>query len=286
LICTLSCCYDGRRNTEKEKGLRRRKRIIGNFFSGPLFQPAWEALHKLSLHRMNYGRGATVEGGGERWVLRYLKEIFRNKEHLVVFDVGANIGQYTTELLQCFGSKADIFCFEPNTATFNLLTQNMAGKSNVRCYNFGLSDKDHEAVLYSNGETSGMASLYDRHLGHAGITMAPTTTVSLTTLDGFCRRDGIDQIDFMKIDVEGHELSVFRGASEIVKSITFIQFEFGDCNVDSRTYFRDLFEMLNPNYDIYRVLHHGLKKIRRYNESLEIFKVTNYFAVLRNGTEP
>lgn len=275
----------GQRNAEeeKEKGLRRYKRIIGNFFSGPLFQPAWESLHKLSLHRMNYGRGATIEGGGERWVLRHLKEIFRDSAHLVVFDVGANTGQYTTELLQSFGNKANIFCFEPNTATFNLLTQKMVGKSNVHCYNLGLSDKDHEAVLYSNGETSGMASLYDRHLSHADITMMPTSSVSLTTLGGFCRRLGIDQIDFMKIDVEGHELNVLRGASDMSKPISFIQFEFGDCNIDSRTYFRDLFEMLSPNYDIFRILHHGLRKIGEYNESLEVFKVTNYFAALRNG---
>jgi FkbM family methyltransferase len=265
----------------RNEGLRRRKRIIGNLLSGPVFQPVWESLHKLSLHRMNYGRGATVEGGGEKWILRHLQEIFKDKEHLVIFDVGANSGQYTTELLKSFGNKADIFCFEPNTETFNLLVQNMAGNKNVHCFNVGLSDTDHEALMYSNGATSGMASLYDRHLSHSGITMAPISTVSLTTLAGFCQHAGIDQIDFLKIDVEGHELSVLKGASGIAKPISFIQFEFGDCGIDSRTFFRDLFETLNPDYKVYRILHHGMRKIHRYNESLEIFKVTNYFAVLR-----
>jgi FkbM family methyltransferase len=261
-------------------------RALGNLFSGPSFQPMWKRLHKLSLHRMNYGRGATVAGSGEEWVLGYLKRANRHRTPFVVFDVGANTGRYTEMALSSLGKHTKVYCFEPNEATFSVLKSNHGTNESVRCYNIGLSDKEESLVLYSNGETSGMASLYLRHLDHAHIIMKPISRVSLTTLDLFCKREKVERIDFLKMDVEGHELKVLKGAAEMISSggIASMQFEFGDCNVDSRTFFRDFFEFLTPHYKVFRILHQGLWPIDNYDEAYEIFKVTNYFAI-RRGTD-
>ena len=256
-------------------------RALSNLVSGPLFQPMWKKLHKLSLHRMNYGRGATARGSGEEWVLAYVRQNNGRAKPLVVFDVGAYTGEYAGEVLAVFGDQAQVFCFEPNEATFSLLKSTHGNKENVRLYNFGLSDREESRVLYSNGEASSMASLYHRRPDYTNIAGGQISRVPLTTLDLFCKGENIDRIDFLKMDVEGHELKVLKGAEEMIGSggIRFIQFEFGDCNVYSRTYLKDFLDLLRPRYKIFRILHRGLWPIEEYDEALEILKVTNYLAV-------
>lgn len=60
--------------------------------------------------------------------------------------------------------------------------------------------------------------------------------------------------------------------------IDFIQFEFGGCNIDSRTYFQNFYYLLNTKYQIYRILKNGLYSIKKYRETQEIFVTTNYLA--------
>jgi FkbM family methyltransferase len=259
------------------------KRYLETFFGGPLFQPMWESLHKLSLHRMNFGRGATLKKSGEKWVLNYLANIMSKKTSVVVFDVGAHIGDYASAVILQFGEKADLYCYEPSKSTFELLTDRLKNHTNVKLFNFGFGEKEEHVPLYSSKEESSISSVYKRSLHHCGVTMEYAEEVELRTLDNFCAEKGIKHIDFLKLDVEGHELRVLSGASNLISSnsIDFIQFEFGDCNIDSRTYFRDFFFLLNPYYRINRILKKGLTTIEKYNEKYEIFKVTNYLAISR-----
>ena len=52
------------------------------------------------------------------------------------------------------------------------------------------------------------------------------------------------EIDIMKLDVEGHELDVLEGSRKTINSIKLIQFEFGGCNIDSKTFFQDFYYFL------------------------------------------
>ena len=63
--------------------------------------------------------------------------------------------------------------------------------------------------------------------------------------------------------------------------IDVIQFEFGQPSLGARTYFADLFALLTPRYEIYRVLPAGLQLLPAYHETLEVFMSTNYLAVSR-----
>ncbi len=65
--------------------------------------------------------------------------------------------------------------------------------------------------------------------------------VKLSTLDSYCKNKNITQIDFLKMDIEGNEYKALLGACEMIENgaINSIQIEFGGCNVDSRTYFKD-----------------------------------------------
>jgi hypothetical protein len=103
----------------------------------------------------------------------------------------------------------------------------------------------------------------------------------MRTLDEYCRENNVATVDLLKLDVEGHELAVLNGGRELLDrgAIDFIQFEFGGCNIDSRTYFRDFHSLLAPRFHLYRILARGLWPIDRYDESLEAFGTTNYLAI-------
>ena len=101
------------------------------------------------------------------------------------------------------------------------------------------------------------------------------------TLDGFCAEHDIQEIGYLKIDVEGHELSVLRGAQGMLskKRVRFVQFEFGEANIDSRTFMRDFFELLGADFEFYRIVSDGLYKVSTYHSNLEVFATINYLAV-------
>jgi hypothetical protein len=108
--------------------------------------------------------------------------------------------------------------------------------------------------------------------------------VNVRRLDLFCVEQDIPRIDFLKLDVEGLELDVLRGAGHMLGSaIDSIQFEFGGTDIDSRVFLRDFFYLLAPAYDIFRIVHNGVVALPRYKEQFEIFMYANYLAV-RRGT--
>ena len=90
----------------------------------------------------------------------------------------------------------------------------------------------------------------------------------------------------MKIDVEGHELDVLNGGKEFFekKAIDMVTFEFGGCNIDTRTYFQDFWYFFKTyDYKIYRILPNGtFFYIDTYNEEREQFLTSNYLVLSSN----
>ena len=86
-------------------------------------------------------------------------------------------------------------------------------------------------------------------------------------------------IDLMKVDVEGHELEVFKGAVGMLAQgkIKRIQFEYGGCNIDSRVLLKNLFDFLVPyGYTFYKVFPRELRRVPRYDQRLENFQYQNW----------
>jgi hypothetical protein len=106
-----------------------------------------------------------------------------------------------------------------------------------------------------------------------------TENVEVTTLDLFCESVAISPIA-IKIDVEGHELDVLAGATNVLAGVKVIQFEFGGTDIDTRTFFQDFFYLLVPlGFRLWRHSPRGLIPVTEYSERLEIFFYTNYFAI-------
>jgi Methyltransferase FkbM domain len=108
--------------------------------------------------------------------------------------------------------------------------------------------------------------------------------VKVDTLDLFCANNEIQIIDFLKIDVEGYELNVLRGAQETLSKnrIRLIQFEFTQLNSAVGVFFKELYDLLSGDYHIYRMLPRGLQKIEAYDPiTCEIFAYQNFAAILK-----
>lgn len=250
-----------------------------NVFGREVFWGVWYQLYKTALQGMNIGTGGNLEHSGEQNVLNLLKAMGRKEK--VLFDVGANIGNYTKELISNFPD-GYIHSFEPSKETFKILSQNVSGK-NVTLNNVGFSDEIGKGVLYSDKENSGLASLYDRKLDYLGIEFNRTEYIELSTLDYYCEIHHIDEIDFLKIDIEGNEYKALRGGMKLLteKRIKAIQIETGGSNIDSRTYFRDFWDLLHNDYSVYRILQDGIIEVLVYEEYLECFITSNWLFVQR-----
>lgn len=240
----------------------------------------YERLYRLALKGMNYGNAGNYKTSGELNVLHYIREKFPSGRDVVVFDVGANVGHYAQTLAAVFNSNIRIHTFEPSKQTFERLIKNTTHIGKIIPNNFGLSNEEHNVTLYYNTKASGLASLYQRDLVSLNISLDKTEEVQMGTLDSYCEKNGIEMIDFLKLDVEGHELKALQGAKRMLdeERIKFIQFEFGGTNIDSRTFIRDFFYLLRNKYKIYRVLRDGLQELPNYNVTRELFTSVNYLA--------
>ena len=253
-----------------------KKFLIGN----KAFQSFFEKLYRISLSGMNYGRGGIIETSGELFVLQRLKSLFNNKEP-VIFDIGSNVGQYATELVKVFGQDLSLYCFEPSARAFDELINNPSIK-NAKFFNTAMSNSIGESNLFFDKPGTGWASMYKADIPGHNILFEYSEKIKIDTIDNFCRSMGLNKINFLKIDVEGHELDVLKGANDMLKEnrIDIIQFEIGVTSINARIYLRDFFETLK-NYTIYRILKNGIIKIN-YNERYEVFLTSNYLAINNN----
>lgn len=261
------------------------RRVFSPLLGKVRYEPLFRALYELSLVGMNFGEGTNPSTSGEVAALHYVRDrLPLRQDRVLIFDVGANIGRYLSILLRIFGSQACIWSFEPSARTFPLLQQHIGSRENVKLVNVGFGDQEQILPLYSSCEGSTVASLYHRRLYHEGLATTSQENVQIKTIDKFFADEGISRIDFLKLDVERHELKALLGAQAMLErgSIRYLQFEFGAPCIYSRTYFRDFYLLLHERYRLYRIMRDGLLPIESYRETYEIYKrATNYLAEYR-----
>lgn len=236
---------------------------------------------------MNYGQIANHKTSGEHWVMGYVKEQLklRGVIHPVIFDVGANIGEYTSQLQKAFRpDSVTIKSFEPSPEGFSILSQKNQGSSMVECINCGIGEKEETLELFYDEAASVHASFTPFELHQLGRTNLKKIKVPLVSLDHFCEVNHIDRIHFLKLDIEGHEIFALKGAAKMLEErrIDFIQFEFGVNNIQHRTYLKNMVDLLK-GYTIARILRNGIR-IFDYNYRNEIIITTNYLAFLDQNT--
>jgi FkbM family methyltransferase len=247
------------------------------------WQWIFERCHSAALSGMNHG-WVDISVDGETYLLRRVRSEMETRK-VVIFDVGANRGEYAENVLRIFGGEAELHCFEPSPTACGGLERYLSQHSNVRVHAFGLGDSpgDHDLHAAHVGGTG--SSLHLKEFPDSPWVYDQRERVELRRLDDVCAELDISRIDLLKIDTEGHEFQVLRGARRMIEErrISRIQFEFGEGSVASRTYFLDFYRLLTPHYRLFRLLRDGLRPIDEYRLHLEVFVTTNYVALLKTG---
>lgn len=201
-----------------------------------------------------------------------------------IIDAGANVGNWSRALLKLKSNLSELVMIEPNLdhrIDHEAISREFPCKITTEWV--ALGSQHGKMWLYYDAEKSTLASLYERKIKHHQITLANKKEVIVDTLQKICARHNIKEIDFLKLDLEGHELAALHGAEGMINNyaIKALQFEMGGCNIDSRTFFKDFWEFLclRHGYDMYRILpKRRLLKICSYTEALERFTWQNVLA--------
>jgi len=257
------------------------KRILSVILGNEISQRGLQFIVFVAQYFMGIGSGSSVDSSGESAVFKMLAQ--KKQPPYCIFDVGANQGQFLKSALSNLSDGAQIHAFEPASETFRLLSKNAGNNPSVILNNFGMGKEPGSFELFYDKEGSGLASLTSRRLDHFDIKFSQSEKVTIDTIDNYCALRNIDQIDLLKIDVEGHELDVLAGATGLLGSgrIGMVMFEFGGCNIDTRTFFQDFYYLFTGNgMSLFRISPSGYCcPVRAYSELLEQFRTTNFLAL-------
>ena len=190
-----------------------------------------------------------------------------------VFDIGGNLGWFALHIAK-LKPKSTTFSFEPLPTTFKYLNENISLNkfSNIKIFNFGLSDKVGTFSFFYNPQLSVNASMLNVADNHN----IEEIKCSVKTLDGFMHQEKTT-VDFIKCDVEGAELLAYKGGVETIKQNQPIIFsemlrkwttKFNYHPNDIIKFFSEL------NYECFVIQNERLKRFTTVNETTE---ETNYF---------
>lgn len=259
-------------------------KLIINFFKafGLFFSKKRQSKISRALARISFTFYRSIENhnyektnNGEFSFLTNLQSL--DTEIKTIFDVGANKGEWAQDTLKYFPN-ANIYCFEPIEKTYSILEQQLKNHQNINLFNFGLSDISETLTFYTSDSSDELSS---------SIKIVAEQThneIKAVVKNGyeFTMENKINEIDFLKIDVEGMEHKVLSGLLPIIKEqkVKIIQFEYGLVNIESKFLLKDFYELLNANgYHIGKLYPDGVY-FKEYEYTDENFIGPNYIAVL------
>jgi FkbM family methyltransferase len=174
-----------------------------------------------------------------------LKRKIGTNEPICCFDIGANTGQ-TAKKMRSYFPAATIYSFEPVSNTYQLLTENLEGLSNIKTFPFALGEQksEMEIFLFKNSQWNSLSAPVSERAKKTG---GPSEFIQVDTVDNFAGQNNIRKIDILKSDTEGYELEVLKGAQDCLQNqiIESLYLEVGFSEQDTQhTYFPVVMEEL------------------------------------------
>jgi FkbM family methyltransferase len=239
-----------------------------------LLKRAEDAIQK----QLGKGSGAWSTAEEAETISRFIQEL--NLKDVVAIDAGANVGNWSAEFLGCLPT-AQIIAFEPSAVAFSRLSERFDQDSRVACVNLALGKFNQRSTLYSDEGGSGLGSLTKRRVDHFSIRFDHQEMIEVQTLDSWIANSQLNKKpNVLKMDIEGHEYDLLMGATETLKSIRVVQFEFGGSNIDTRIFFQDFWYFFrNHGFTLFRLTPKKPLAIDHYSEVDESFRPTNFIAV-------
>ena len=146
-------------------------------------------------------------------------KLFRPKEGDIVVDVGAHIGKYTIIASKMVGSKGKVIAIEAHPVNYDILKKNIVINrlNNVVALNYAVHSKETMVKLYEPGQEEGF-TIYNTIMSERTSRNQKYIEVKANTLDSLLLLNGINQVNWIKIDVEGAEYEVLKGSTNILSS--------------------------------------------------------------------
>jgi FkbM family methyltransferase len=193
-------------------------------------------------------------------------------EAVTALDVGANVGSWSRMLLSRAGpTRVHLHAFEPAADAYRALVDELP--ATVRVNRVAVSDRCGQATLHLVGPTAGTNSL---HAAEPGLPTQPILTV---TIDTYLSDHAIERVDLLKVDTEGHDYAVLRGAAATFAAgaIGVVQFEYNHRWIHARRYLKDVFDLLGPyGYHVGKLTPSGIEWYPAWDHELETFIEANY----------
>jgi FkbM family methyltransferase len=254
-----------------------------------------QATVRLGRFLLNAGRADgcnAMDSNGELLIARQFLGGIDRRAAICAMDVGANVGDYSAALLEFLlpkGAERSVrwIAFEPFPETVQTLTGRLRpwlDRQVAQIEDVALSNQSGVGQLLVLGANEGTNSL----VAVADGTARSPHRVRLETLDHYCQERGIGQIDWLKIDAEGHDAAILAGADRMFtsQSIGAAQFEYNWRWVGDRKFLRDVFDMADKwGYRVGKVTYLGLELYDRWRPELETF-VENNFLLIRPDLLP
>lgn len=185
-----------------------------------------------------------------------------------IFDVGARTDDYFVHLNQ----RCQYHLFEPMANSFSKLKQKVGALPNVHLVNTALGSQ--QGTLRIHPDTQ---SIHKRPHGSES-----SQPIKIQRLDDYCQANEIREIDFLKIDVEGHEYEVMQGGENMIRNgVSMLQFEYGGTYREVGMTLANVFAFLGPKWFFYRITHNGLIAVETFTNKLETYRYANYVAARR-----
>lgn len=158
-------------------------------------------------------------GHFEPGTVRFYQKRIRPGE--TVLDIGANIGAHTLPLAQCVSPGGRVHAFEPTEFAFQKLLANVALNPGIQdlivanhCFLAATNEEAVPVEIYSSWPLTPTPGVHPKHLGQLKL----TSGASSMTLDDYCQRNRIEQVNWIKLDVDGNEFTVLQGARKLLSS--------------------------------------------------------------------
>ncbi len=195
-----------------------------------------------------------------RWLLHYLKVKYKTKERKrslalasfvknngTIVDVGAHLGYLTKEFARAHNGSLQVIAFEPGDYCLSILRRITGKLSNVTIVPRALSDREGEIELKTPIKPSGLLGIGTSHIGNDdGVEYVPSI-IRTIKLDDYVEENNIAGIDLLKVDVEGAEFQVLKGAEKTIQRFRPIWYLEVDATMTARMNYRpdELFQFLH-----------------------------------------